>query len=167
MQTRLSRAKNPAVRALTGARTARAPLGCSKLPIADEASVRAGCSARVDLHQTLADMEIVHPTETKAVLEHRAPKASPPILHTRCAESKVGRAVHCAPVWIPCKPSFSAGILPSAPLRARLRRATLWGAVNYPLPMRLRSEPGAAHVLTCTKLWTTWKSSLQSNRKRC
>jgi len=31
------------------------------------------------------------------VLEHRAPKTSPPILHTRGVESKVGRAVHCAP----------------------------------------------------------------------
>jgi len=39
-------------------------------------------------------------TETKAVLEHRAPKTSPPILHTRGVESKVGRAVHCAPVWV-------------------------------------------------------------------
>ena len=31
------------------------------------------------------------------MLEHRAPKASTPILHSRCVESKVGRAVHCAP----------------------------------------------------------------------
>jgi len=38
--------------------------------------------------------------EPKAVLEHRAPKISPPILHTRGAESKVGRAVLCAPVWV-------------------------------------------------------------------
>ena len=35
--------------------------------------------------------------EPKAVLEHRAPKTSPPILHTRGVGSKVGRAVHCAP----------------------------------------------------------------------
>jgi len=35
--------------------------------------------------------------EPKAVLEHRAPKTSPPILHSRGVESKVGRAVHCAP----------------------------------------------------------------------
>ena len=34
------------------------------------------------------------------MLEHRAPKTSPPILHTRGVESKVGRAVHCAPVWV-------------------------------------------------------------------
>ena len=39
-------------------------------------------------------------TEPKAVLEHRAPKTFPPILHTRGVESKVGRAVHCAPVWV-------------------------------------------------------------------
>jgi len=31
------------------------------------------------------------------VLEHRAPKTSPRILHSRGAEGKVGRAVHCAP----------------------------------------------------------------------
>ena len=37
--------------------------------------------------------------EPKAVLEHRAPKASTPILHSRGVESKVGRAVHCAP-WL-------------------------------------------------------------------
>ena len=35
--------------------------------------------------------------EPKAVLEHRAPKTSPPTLHSRGVESKVGRAVHCAP----------------------------------------------------------------------
>ena len=49
-----------------------------------------------DLHQTLDDMEVIPPIEPKVVLEHRAPKISPPILHTRCAESKVGRAVRCA-----------------------------------------------------------------------
>ena len=38
--------------------------------------------------------------EPKAALEHRAPKTSPPILHSRNAESKVGRAVYCAPVWV-------------------------------------------------------------------
>jgi len=43
------------------------------------------------------DVEVGSPTEPKAVLEHRAPKTSPPILHSRSAESKVGRAVHCAP----------------------------------------------------------------------
>jgi len=131
--------------------------------------------------------------EPKAVLEHRAPKTSPPILHSRNAESKVGRAVYCAPVWVvqtrllgwnpavraltgaatardtpgrkkplPCSihiegtaarmaarqtcpkaqrvgrarcplragvgradPASRARILPSAPLRARLRRATI------------------------------------------
>ena len=43
------------------------------------------------LCQTLDDVEVIPPTEPKAVLEHRAPKASPPILHTRGVESKVGR----------------------------------------------------------------------------
>ena len=60
-------------------------------------------------------------TEPKAVLEHRAPKTSLPILHTRGVESKVGRAVHCAPVWVVLTRLLGARILPSAPLRARLR----------------------------------------------
>jgi len=40
--------------------------------------------------------------EPKAVLEHRAPKASTPILHSRGVESKVGRVPHVrdAPVWV-------------------------------------------------------------------
>ena len=38
--------------------------------------------------------------EPKAVLEHRAPKISSPILHSRGVESKVGRAVHCAPALV-------------------------------------------------------------------
>jgi len=88
---------SPVFRALTSAATARATLGRSKLRIADEASVRAGCSARVDLHRPLANVKVGIQIGLKAVLEHRAPKISPPILHTRCAESKVGRAVHCAP----------------------------------------------------------------------
>ena len=49
------------------------------------------------LCQTLDDVEVIPSTEPKAVLEHRAPKTSPPILHTGGVESKVGRAVHCAP----------------------------------------------------------------------
>ena len=38
----------------------------------------------------------------KAVLEHRAPKASTPILHTGGVESKVGRVPHVrdAPEWV-------------------------------------------------------------------
>ena len=39
---------------------------------------------------------------------------------TRKRRESVGRAVHCAPV-VSCRHGFSAGILPSAPLRARLR----------------------------------------------
>ena len=40
--------------------------------------------------------------EPKAVLEHRAPKTSTQILHSRSAESKVGRVPHVrdAPVWV-------------------------------------------------------------------
>ena len=49
-----------------------------------------------------ADVEVIPPTELKAVLEHRASKASTPILHTRGVESKVGRVPHVrdAPVWV-------------------------------------------------------------------
>jgi len=83
-------------RAHTSAATARAPLGRSKLRIADEASVRAGCSARVDLHRPLANVKVGIQIGLKAVLEHRAPKTSTPILHSRGVESKVGRAVPCA-----------------------------------------------------------------------
>ena len=69
----------------------------SKSRVGRRCFVQANCPARFGLHQTLADMEVVPPTEPKAVLEHRAPKISPPILHTRGVESKVGRAAHCAP----------------------------------------------------------------------
>jgi len=34
------------------------------------------------------NMEVIRSTEPKAVLEHRAPKTSPPILHSRSAESR-------------------------------------------------------------------------------
>jgi len=82
---------------------------------------QANSPARSGLHQTLADMEVAPPTETKAVLEHRAPKTSPPILHTRGVESKVGPAVHCAPGLVMQTRLSRVVILPSAPLRARLR----------------------------------------------
>jgi len=42
----------------------------------------------VGLYQTLDDAEVVSSPEPKAVLEHRAPKTSPPILHSRNAESR-------------------------------------------------------------------------------
>jgi len=72
----------------------------SKSRVGRRRVVQANCPARSSPHQTLADMEVVPPTEPKAVLEHRAPKISTPVLHTGGVESKVGRAVHCAPVWV-------------------------------------------------------------------
>ena len=77
---------------------ARATLVRSKFSVGRRCWVRAGCRARFGLHRTLDDAEVVPPIEPKAVLEHRAPKTSTPILHSRGVESKVGRAVHCAPV---------------------------------------------------------------------
>ena len=99
------------------------PDGTVKKGVGRRRFVQANSPARSGLHQTLADMEVIPPIEPKAVLEHRAPKASTPILHTRSAESKVGRAVHCAPEWVVQTPASQARILPSAPLRARLRKS--------------------------------------------
>ena len=59
-----------------------------------EALCEPGASARVDLHRPLANVKVGIQIGLKAVLEHRAPKASTPILHTRGAESKVGRVPH-------------------------------------------------------------------------
>ena len=73
------------------------PDGAVKKRVGRRRFVQANSPARSGLHQTLPDMEVIPPIEPEAVLEHRATKISPPILHTRCAESKVGRAVHCAP----------------------------------------------------------------------
>jgi len=71
--------------------------------------------------------------EPKAVLEHRAPKTSPPILHSRGVESKVGRPVHCAPVWVMLTRLSRARIPPSAPLRARLRASNLLVREKHPV----------------------------------
>jgi len=62
-----------------------------------EAFIRAGRYAWFGVYPTLGEVKAVPSTEPKAVLEHRAPKASPQILHSRGIESKVGRAVRCAP----------------------------------------------------------------------
>ena len=85
------------LRARLRGRTARATLVRSKFSVGRRCWVRAGCRARFGLHRTLDDAEVVSSPEPKAVLEHRAPKTSAPILHSRGVESKVGRAVHCAP----------------------------------------------------------------------
>jgi len=66
----------------------------SKSRVGRRRVVQANCPARSGMDQTLADMEVVPQTEPKAVLEHRAPKTSLPILHTRGVESKVGRVPH-------------------------------------------------------------------------
>ena len=76
----------------------RAPIRGAVNPASDgEAFIRAGRYAWFGVYPTLGEVKVVPSTEPKAVLEHRAPKTSPPILHTRGVESKVGRAVHCAP----------------------------------------------------------------------
>jgi len=127
------------------------PDGTVKKGVGRRRFVQANSPARSGLHQTLADMEVIPSTEPKAVLEHRAPKTSPPILHTRSAESKVGRAVHCAPVWVVLTPAsrFESGF--SAPLRARLQRRAALGrskrrvfegkALSKPAAVRARAIP--------------------------
>ena len=47
------------------------------------------------------------------------------------------------------------------------RRAPLWCEVNSALEGDAGSELAAVRGSACTELWTTRKSSLQSNRKRC
>ena len=101
------------------------PDGAVKKRVGRRRVVQANSPARSGLHQTLADMEVIPSTEPKAVLEHRAPKTSTTILHTGGVESKVGRAVHCAPGLVVLTRLLGARILPSALLRARLRCAPL------------------------------------------
>ena len=64
--------------------------------------------------------------EPKAVLEHRAPKTSPPILHSRGAESKAGRAVRCAPEWVVLTRLLGWNPAVRALTGAATARATLW-----------------------------------------
>jgi len=63
--------------------------------------------------------------EPKAVLEHRAPKTFPPILHTRGVESKVGRAVHCAPEPLALAQPTSLNLVFRALTSAATARANL------------------------------------------
>jgi len=53
-----------------------------------EAFIQAGRYAWFGVYPTLGEVKAIPSTEPKAVLEHRAPKASTPILHTRGAESR-------------------------------------------------------------------------------
>jgi len=101
--------------------TERAPLGRSKFCIEEQGFVRAGCCVRSGYTKLWLTRKSCQSIEPKAVLEHRAPKTFPPILHSRSVESKVGRAVHCAPVWVVQTWLLGQESLPSAPLRARLR----------------------------------------------
>ena len=84
------------------------PDGTVKKRVGRRRFVQANSPARSGLHQTLADAEVIPQTEPKAVLEHRAPKTSPPILHSRGLESKAGRVPHVrdAPVWLVQTPAF-------------------------------------------------------------
>jgi len=95
---RTARPTNPVV-------TARATLGRSKFCIEEQGFVRAGFCTRSGYTKLWLTRKSCQSTEPKAVLEHRAPKASTPILHTRGVASKVGRAVHCAPGWL-CEPGL-------------------------------------------------------------
>ena len=107
-----------------------------------EALIQAGRYAWFGVYPTPDEVKVLPSTEPKAVLEHRAPKTSTPILHSRSAESKVGRAVHCAPV-VSCRHGFSAGTLPSAPLRARLRLTA----------ETLRRRESVGRAVHCAPVW--------------
>jgi len=80
--------------------TERAPPGRIKFCIEEQGFVRAGCYARSGYTKLWLTRKSCQSIEPKAVLGHRAPKTSTTILHTKGVESKVGRAVHCAPVWV-------------------------------------------------------------------
>jgi len=60
-------------------------------------------------------------------------------------ESKVGRAVQCAPLWVVLTRLSRARIPPSAPLRARLRRATL-PVEKKPVPRSTQLEVAPAKM---------------------
>ena len=66
--------------------TAGAPLGRSQFRVGRRGFVRGGRGAQFGLQQTLDDVEVVPTTESKAVLEHRAPETSRQILHRTGAE---------------------------------------------------------------------------------
>jgi len=110
----------------------------------------------------------------KAVLEHHTTKAS------CCAQE----TDICSAVAAVCDrrvqlPRICRNVLPQRMLGKNRRRsqnaatkavdwrAPLWCEVNSALEGDAGSELAAVRGSACTELWTTRKSSLQSNRKRC
>ena len=57
------------------------PDGTANPALEGDASSKPTPPARSGLHQTLDDIEVIPPTEPKAVLEHRTPKTSRLIFH--------------------------------------------------------------------------------------
>jgi len=132
----------------------------SKSCVGRRCVVQANCPARSGLHQTLDDTEVVPPTEPKAVLEHRAPKTSPPILHSRNAESKVGRVPHVRDAPPSVHPERSGGQRTArptktvVPARATLERSKFW------IEGQGFVRAGCCVRSGYAKLWTTPKSSI-------
>jgi len=89
MESRMVPARICRIRTLKMRLPRRAPIrGAVNSASGGPGFVRASYPARFGLHKTPDDMEVIPPTEPKPVLEHRAPKTSPPILHSRNAESR-------------------------------------------------------------------------------
>ena len=95
------------------------PDGTVKKRVGRRRFVQANSPARSGLHQTLADAEVIPQTEPKAVLEHRAPKTSPPILHSRGLESKAGRVPRVRDAPPSVHPERSGGQGTARPTRDR------------------------------------------------
>ena len=103
---RTARPTNPVV-------TERATLGHSKFCIGRRAFVRAGLRARL------------RPAPSIGRRGNCPSNCFWFTAQTRSRGGKVGRAVHCAPGWVVLTRLLEPESLPSAPLRARLRRGTL------------------------------------------
>jgi len=116
--------------------------------------------------------------EPKAVLEHRAPKTSPPILHSRSAESKAGRAVRCAPVWVVLTRLLGWNPGVRALTGAATARATLWVVKSacYALPTLTALRPrwpraksaqrggeSAGRAVHCAPVWVVLTRLLGRN----
>jgi len=147
---------NPAVRALTGAATARATLqGRSKSRVFEgKAFIQTGCCVRSGYAKLWTTRKSCQSIEPKAVLEHRAPKTSTPILHTRGVESMAGRAVRCAPVWVVLTRLLGWNPGVRALTGAATARATLWVVKS------------ACHALpTLTALRPRWPRAKSAQRR--
>jgi len=118
---------------------ARATPARSKFCIEEQGFVRAGFCTRSGYAKFWLTRKSCQSIEPKAVLEHRAPKTSPPILHSRSVESKVGRAVHCAPVWVVLTRLPGLNLFPRPYERGYSGACIFEGAVNP------ASDGGALH----------------------